>query len=47
MSNLPLGAEYVSNAPWIEEKEFECPVCDAPVEKEGPCSNSCFEADMM
>ena len=27
--------------------EYECPVCGDTTEKEGVCSNTCFEADMM
>lgn len=29
------------------ELEFECGVCGCQTEKPGPCSNDCFEADMM
>ena len=47
MSNLPAGAEFESKAPWNDESEHECPVCDTPVDTEGPCSNACFEADLM
>lgn len=29
------------------DPEFECPVCDRPVEKEGEyCCSICFETDM-
>lgn len=48
MSNLPAGAEFDSDAPWNDVLEHECPMCDAPVEKEGKyCSNDCWDASML
>ena len=29
-----------------EESEHECPICDKPVDRPGPCSHDCFKADM-
>ena len=47
ISNVPPGAEYDSNAPWIDVPEYECNECGKPIEKEGYCSNGCWEASML
>ena len=48
MSNLPAGAEFDSDAPWMEYPDHECPECDAPVYKEGEyCSSACWNASML
>jgi predicted nucleic acid-binding Zn ribbon protein len=31
----------------FNEPEFECTVCGRPMEKEGLCSNVCFQADLL
>ncbi len=31
-SNLPLGAEYDPNAPWLQEDAETCPECGAEME---------------
>jgi len=30
-----------------DEKEFNCTVCDKPIDWEGVCSQTCFNTDMM
>lgn len=46
MSNLPVGAENDPNAPWNEEKEYECAMCGEPMSKNTTyCSNACYFAD--
>ena len=27
--------------------DYECQHCDKPIEKQGYCSDNCFEADML
>ena len=29
------------------DPEFECQYCEKPIEREGYCSGTCFEADML
>jgi|TARA_R110000803_G_scaffold91886_2_gene159361 hypothetical protein len=41
MSYLDIGNPFIEDA-----LENECSLCGNPTEKEGYCSNSCFQADM-
>ena len=34
------------NPAYDDDFEYTCNVCDKPIETEGVCSNTCFEADM-
>lgn len=35
------------NPAYENDEQFECSVCGKPMDKEGVCSRTCFEADML
>ena len=47
-SNIPLGTEHDTEAPYNYQERFECRVCGNSLDGDnGVCSNICFKADQM